>query len=439
MVKAKVAGHMPHSHRRREKPPVHRARIAYYHPGMEQEYYLQSHIHGEVLRGIRAACQEESIGCVFLDKRSIFSWGDFDGYLGTVPSYAGPVAGRCWDQAQRRYPCVNMLVPSRRPSSNYVGTDESIPVEMLLRHLNEKGHRGIDYFSFEREAYSLARYECWVKWRRREGMPCRALWRPGFSLVPEIQRKPAMVDRLRFSQPLKRVDPVLTPYFDAWCHWQDRAHALIFESDYYALSFMTYAADRGLSIPGDVAVAGIDNNLALFPKMTNDCLTTIGQDFYTIGLEGARSLIEIMRRPAIKGIRLHVTPSLVVRRSTEAHPSADGFQEMVRSYIAAHLDEPESLRKLCRHAGLSQNYFLAKFKKRFRQSFVAYVNFQRIDLATRLLRTGNQSITEIAFAVGFGTHQHFCRVFRRTHGVSPGEYRQKNTTRRNVQTRHAHL
>ena len=52
-----------------------------------------------------------------------------------------------------------------------------------------------------------------------------------------------------------------------------------------------------------------------------------------------------------------------------------------------------------------------------------YVNRLRIDEAQALLRTSEQTITDIALAVGFTNHTHFYRVFQQLVGCSPSVYR----------------
>lgn len=58
-----------------------------------------------------------------------------------------------------------------------------------------------------------------------------------------------------------------------------------------------------------------------------------------------------------------------------------------------------------------------------RSSFRSLVEAVRSELAEKLLRRDDASITEIAFALGFSDSSAFTRAFRRWHGVSPRNYR----------------
>jgi AraC-like DNA-binding protein len=53
----------------------------------------------------------------------------------------------------------------------------------------------------------------------------------------------------------------------------------------------------------------------------------------------------------------------------------------------------------------------------------------RINHAVHLLRHSNQSITEIAFEVGFNDSNYFSRQFAKEMGVGPRAYRQQFITR----------
>jgi len=50
----------------------------------------------------------------------------------------------------------------------------------------------------------------------------------------------------------------------------------------------------------------------------------------------------------------------------------------------------------------------------------------RVEEAKRRLLDTNQSVTEIAFAIGCGSLQHFSTLFRKATGVAPSEWRAKH-------------
>lgn len=52
---------------------------------------------------------------------------------------------------------------------------------------------------------------------------------------------------------------------------------------------------------------------------------------------------------------------------------------------------------------------------------------RRLQEARNLLATSNQNMKELAFECGFANAEHFCRIFKERFGMTPGEYRRRNT------------
>ncbi|MBE6632898.1 MAG: helix-turn-helix domain-containing protein [Ruminococcaceae bacterium] len=75
--------------------------------------------------------------------------------------------------------------------------------------------------------------------------------------------------------------------------------------------------------------------------------------------------------------------------------------------------------------GVSPAYLSRSFHRCMRISFSAYVNNLRLRESERLLLTTNNSITDIAQAVGFSTSAYFIAKFREAHGITPHRYRRQ--------------
>ncbi len=89
----------------------------------------------------------------------------------------------------------------------------------------------------------------------------------------------------------------------------------------------------------------------------------------------------------------------------------------------SHRDLP--LEEVAAFVGLSKFYFAREFRRITDHTFVTYVNLVRCEQAKRLLSENNMRIGEIGRACGFENQSYFTRLFRKSVGLLPSEYRQR--------------
>jgi AraC-like DNA-binding protein len=102
------------------------------------------------------------------------------------------------------------------------------------------------------------------------------------------------------------------------------------------------------------------------------------------------------------------------------------------SYLETNFAEPIDLDELARTAHLSSRAFIRAFRAAMGSPPIAYLIQLRINRAADLLRRGAQSITDIAFAVGFSDSNYFTRQFHKVVGISPRAYRQQHALTREL-------
>lgn len=84
------------------------------------------------------------------------------------------------------------------------------------------------------------------------------------------------------------------------------------------------------------------------------------------------------------------------------------------------------LEVIAQRLGISPNYLGGLFKKYVGKRFTEVLRSVRMKKAEELLLSGEDNIVDIAKAVGYDNISYFCTVFKKTHGISPMEYREKN-------------
>lgn len=95
-----------------------------------------------------------------------------------------------------------------------------------------------------------------------------------------------------------------------------------------------------------------------------------------------------------------------------------------KEYIDANIsDDTLSVSVLADNAEMSEVYFRTLFKKKYNMSPVQYIISARIKKAKQLLKYNFLTLESCAWECGFSTVQYFCRVFKKTTGITPSEYR----------------
>src|SRR6202030_4382224 len=91
---------------------------------------------------------------------------------------------------------------------------------------------------------------------------------------------------------------------------------------------------------------------------------------------------------------------------------------MARAYISSRQTEDFSLSDVASAIHVSPFYLCKIFKKAPGRTFEEFRNRLRIESAMKLLANPNQSVSEIAYSVGFQSLTQFNRLFRRIVGQS---------------------
>ncbi|MBL1090597.1 MULTISPECIES: GlxA family transcriptional regulator [Streptomyces] len=126
------------------------------------------------------------------------------------------------------------------------------------------------------------------------------------------------------------------------------------------------------------------------------------------------TLVMFVQRP---GGQAQFSTQLAAQRPTR-QPLRD-----VQAWVTDHLAEDLTVRVLAERAGMSERNFTRVFRAETGLTPAAYVETVRIEAARALLETTDTTIEAIARACGFGFAETLHRRFKRTLGVTPGQYR----------------
>ena len=104
--------------------------------------------------------------------------------------------------------------------------------------------------------------------------------------------------------------------------------------------------------------------------------------------------------------------------------------EHIHDNLDRHLTAEELAEKAC----MSRSTFYRYFRREFGVPPLEYVNRQRMERAQRLLRTADETVTDVSYDLGFRSVSHFITTFKKYVGVTPKAYQETSGSRRPVKS-----
>ncbi|WP_171628603.1 helix-turn-helix domain-containing protein [Paenibacillus plantarum] len=99
------------------------------------------------------------------------------------------------------------------------------------------------------------------------------------------------------------------------------------------------------------------------------------------------------------------------------------IMERTKKLIEERYAQDLSLQLVADQLSISPSYLSELIKQHWGETFIAYVTRYRISKAKSLLLKTELNIADIAVEIGYGNATHLIRVFKKSEGMTPGEYR----------------
>ncbi len=199
---------------------------------------------------------------------------------------------------------------------------------------------------------------------------------------------------------LKRLMREIDPGFDligGFLH--NHTYRYLPEAIYENLEDMRRLADEGRLTP-----------LRLESKIL-ECLDALYMETRTVTGNGFAQQIDYGTITIGKDRQMRIT-SADISAVQKAH-------EIIRQNVQT----PPTIPTLASMVDLSVQRLKAVFPHYYRMTIGEYINSVRMSTAARLLATSQSSVEEIAHQVGYEQSANFARMFRKTYGRSPREFR----------------
>ncbi|TLS49496.1 response regulator [Paenibacillus antri] len=101
----------------------------------------------------------------------------------------------------------------------------------------------------------------------------------------------------------------------------------------------------------------------------------------------------------------------------------DAFLQGLQAFIAANLDRDLSLETLAGRFYVNPSYLSRIFHQQAGEQLSQYIERRKMEAAKSLLADARLKVYEVAVRVGYRNPNYFAKVYRKSFGVSPHEYR----------------
>lgn len=112
-------------------------------------------------------------------------------------------------------------------------------------------------------------------------------------------------------------------------------------------------------------------------------------------------------------------------RLARSRQSEDAVIGRCQEWIAEHYREPSPVAAMVRLSGLAERSFKRRFRLATGLSPLEYVHRLRLEEAKHALETTDAPIEAVAGEVGYEDAGFFSRLFRRSVGLTPAQYRRR--------------
>lgn len=262
--------------------------------------------------------------------------------------------------------------------------------------------------------WSLERMKAFAALAAKAGAKCLV-----FETRPETEEK--RIERLR-----------------QWVSQLPRHTAVFATNDFVASDVVSAARAVHLSIPHDLTVLGVDNNLAIC-EASNPTISSIQLDIERAGFLAARLIGDVFATKDAKGRKDFVNsvpfvarsatfgPLMAVRRrSTGGSGRREKFVLEAVEIIRREACDGLTAMSLAKKFNCSRTLFNLRFREATGHSVLDEIRHVRLEKALALLGGTDTPIGAIADFCGFGSGVELRRVFRAHTGMSMRQWRKAN-------------
>ncbi len=192
--------------------------------------------------------------------------------------------------------------------------------------------------------------------------------------------------------------------------------------DLLSTNVMNICRKTSLSIPNDVVILGVDNDSALCESV-NPTLSSIRLAHEDLGYSAAKALDALMAGTRTRTNEELPPLDVIVRSSTTHLPPARLLVDRAMRIIEDHGPKGIRVTDVARKLGVSTSLLKLRFHQSRNCSLRDTLITTRLDEVTRLLKTSDYPVGQIAKMCGFSSPVVLNHLFKKKFGTSPSRWR----------------
>lgn len=339
---------------------------------------------------------------------------DYDGFIVRVMNDATAAHIR-----RTRRPAVDVFCKKVRPGFVGVDADHVAIAQMAGRYFLDRKFANYAFCGYDGVRYSDERRDAFVRYLRNSHCDCICFHTPREVMMTFdddviCNEKVGLdVDAGLLMQWLKDIPKPCALFC---CH------------DLRAYQVIELCRRTGISVPGEIAVLGVDDDRLLCSFVTPK-ISSVDPDAFRIGWTAAETLDRMLCGEAVsaKCGFIGVPPKdIVTRASTEVYPYAPAWLSDALVFIRKNVERSVNASDVIRHVGRSHTLVERTFKKVLGTTLQRAIVESRIAEAEHILTTSELPVREVGARCGFKSSQYFCRTFMSFKGLPPQMFREKN-------------
>ncbi len=186
-----------------------------------------------------------------------------------------------------------------------------------------------------------------------------------------------------------------------------------------------------LSLVADKKVAEdlLNGDMAILHSIKDDVLSNLFLKLYDLA-ESEKDTILFDVTAVVSMMFSHLIEAKFFIRDERTEKQLE-FCRRVTVYIKENYALDISSKDVARELFYTQSYFCRNFRENFNVSFSEYLNMHRVLMAKEKLMDKKLSISDVSQLCGFSSPEYFARVFKKSVGIPPNEYRKNQYSTEN--------